>query len=488
MKKQWMIMALVLLTFAALLSPSWAKKVTQDEALKVARNWTTVVVSEQGSWGDSPIAEVVSVQEFERNGRVLGYFCRVRPRGYVIVSLYRPLEPVKAFSETSDLDPSSEQGMADLIKDGMERVLRAVEKQVGNIEKARMQDIEKILEIDYRRSWERLEAGTVASSAVSDSDVGASDYVKGEVLLTSEWSQGVPYNEQCPYMSCEPDQSNGRALVGCLATAMSQVMRYWCWPPYGVGSDYADPYDWRNMPDDVYEGSPQEEIDAVAELCHEVGLAVSMDYGCDLSGAYMSDAEPAFEDNFRYSTDCVFRWRDDYTATDWWEQIRDQVNANRPLVYRVTDHAIVCDGWDIWEATGDRIYHMNYGWDDSHTTWYVLDALHLGDVAEEGMCANTFPNVAMDTSFSGTFVRESFPYRYFTRDSVCGLSASFGPGQLLQFLPNVTLTCTSTTGSIRITGAPSLETRLYTRAVKAEGMRIDDGWVRMDQDGSLILY
>ena len=38
-------------------------------------------------------------------------------------------------------------------------------------------------------------------------------------LLTSRWYQGEPYNRECP------DVSGGRALTGCVATAMAQGMR-----------------------------------------------------------------------------------------------------------------------------------------------------------------------------------------------------------------------------------------------------------------------
>ena len=39
------------------------------------------------------------------------------------------------------------------------------------------------------------------------------------------WDQGDPYNSFCPTL-----QNGNKAAVGCVATAMSQIMRYYQWP------------------------------------------------------------------------------------------------------------------------------------------------------------------------------------------------------------------------------------------------------------------
>lgn len=45
------------------------------------------------------------------------------------------------------------------------------------------------------------------------------------------WDQGDPYNLQCPVMS-----DGGRSVVGCVATAMAQIMGYHQWPEKGTGT------------------------------------------------------------------------------------------------------------------------------------------------------------------------------------------------------------------------------------------------------------
>lgn len=65
-----------------------------------------------------------------------------------------------------------------------------------------------------------------------------------ELDLTSHWHQGSPYNDQCPELTPGADE---HCVVGCVATAMSQVMYYWKWPPVGEGDNsVVYRYRWRN--------------------------------------------------------------------------------------------------------------------------------------------------------------------------------------------------------------------------------------------------
>ncbi len=470
-------------------SPVRAEMATMDEGLTVAKNWITLIIEKKGDWGGSGIAEVKAIQEFKRGERVIGYFCHVKPRGFIVISLRRELAPVKAYSAVNDLDPKSDEGMADIIKGGMERILNAIEQKIGPLESVRPEDLESILEINYRGAWDEL--GVDVETFKEDVASGEMDvnYEEGEVLLTTDWHQGDPFNLQCPAPPSGDDCTAAHCVVGCVATAGAQVMRYWHWPPYGVGSPYNDYYDWPNMPDTVTGSSPTAQINAVAELSHEVGIAVNMDYcggdGCQ-SSAYTGDMEGVYEDHFRYSTACTKRNRVDYSAVDWFNRMKSQFNVNRPVQYRIPGHSIVGDGWQEIGSTPIRQYHMNYGWSGiGYDTWYTLDALYGGDPDEEYMLEYIYPAQALGSSLSGTYTRQSFPYRYVDRDAT-GSSATFEEGQYLQFLPGITVTCTSTTGgSIRFEGSSSNNTWLFTRGDRTRGARIYSGTIKLNRYGSV---
>ena len=65
-----------------------------------------------------------------------------------------------------------------------------------------------------------------------------------------------------------------------------------------------------------------------------------------------------------------------YTHEGWFDLIRSEIDADRPMLYYIHSHAVVCDGYR--DDDGQLEFHMNYGWNNSYTTWYVLDNLYCG--------------------------------------------------------------------------------------------------------------
>ncbi len=66
---------------------------------------------------------------------------------------------------------------------------------------------------------------------------GAAEAKSDTYLLTSTWEQGSGYNNYCPVL-------NGKhVVVGCIATAMAQIIRYYGVPSRGFGhKSYREPY------------------------------------------------------------------------------------------------------------------------------------------------------------------------------------------------------------------------------------------------------
>jgi len=487
---------IILLVFSAiaLLCQSVEAKTSrsnQNQARRVAKNWIKLIVRQQGDWGGAEKAYVDKVEEFKRDDRVLGYFCSVKPSGFIVVSLCKGLAPVKAYSSKNDLDPEVDEGMVDLLKWKMERVLTAVETTVGPIETSTEEDLAAIVDIDYSSDWAELEKDEQAFEMSLSGDVSSMNYEEGEVLLTTDWHQTDPYNRQCPAPPDGNECTADHCTVGCVATAGAQIARYWCWPPYGVGVPYDDTYDWVNMPDSLSPGSTTPQINAVAELCSEVGVAAEMNYcgyeNC-ASGAEVTTMRDAYENQYRYSIDCTIEYRIDYTAVNWFARMKSQFNLNRPIQYQVPGHSLVADGWNEIGSTPIRLYHMNYGWTGtSYDTWYTLDALPLGDPNSILECTikNIVPAQALGSTISGTYVAGSFPYRYFDQDTT-GYSADFAVGQNLQFLPGVSVNCLSTLGNtIRFEGATGDGTRLYSNGDMTRGVRIYNGAIVLHGQGGI---
>jgi hypothetical protein len=92
----------------------------------------------------------------------------------------------------------------------------------------------------------------------------------------------------------------------------------------------------------------------------------------------------------------------------------------------------------------------------------------------------------LNSVISGTYPRDaSFDYRYFNVDAA-GTSATFEAGQNLQFLPDISVTCTSTTGgSIRFEGTSSDNTILFSNGDRTKGARIYGGTIKVNRYGGI---
>jgi hypothetical protein len=487
-----------------------------DEALTVANNWVTLIVHLTGSWGAAPEARVVGIEEFRRGERLLGYYCPVSPRGFVIITLRRELAPVKAYSEDSALEPEMDVGMADLLKIGLERTLDAIEARAGPIATARPEDVARLVESPRYATWDALSLEPMAfrrslAERSPRTAVLLENYQEGEILLSTSWHQ------RDPYRALAPMGDGGQCKVGCNALAAAQILAYWHWPPAGVGASsyiwdgddscdgpvgggelsvtHSDAYDWPRMVNryvadgaggwEDQDGNPltQAHVDAVAELCYEAGVASEMDYGFCSSGTPTHRFEGVYETHYRYSTACTRRNRENYTPNEWFDRIKAQINLNRPILYHIRGHGIVADGWRTFY--GEQEYHFNYGWDDGYTAWYKLDELYQiggGTPDNEYMLENIVPEPASGSSLAGVLAPPAYPFRYFDQDAA-GDSATFQAGQGLQFLTGITVRCNiGADDAIRFHGPNTL---LFTRGDQSRGIRVYNGTIRLNRGGSL---
>ena len=214
---------------------------------------------------------------------------------------------------------------------------------------------------------------------------------KASFLVETRWNQSEPYNWFCPPAS---GGSGGRAYAGCVATAMSQVMKYWNHPLKGSGShsyfyegetlsaNFGETtYDWDNMPLTITNSSPQVQIDAIAYFMYHCGIAVDMMYSGSGSGAYSEDVPDAVLMYFGYSNKARLRKRDNYSLEEWQAMLKDTFDQGWPVYYSGNSssagHAFVCDGYD-----DNDLFHFNWGWGGSSNGWFVVDEIDYNSGAD----------------------------------------------------------------------------------------------------------
>ena len=260
-------------------------------------------------------------------------------------------------------------------------------------------------------------------------------------LCKTQWDQGEPFNRLCPYDSVY----YSRTVVGCVATAMAQIMKYWEHPFCGTGShsyihepwsggvsygllsaDFEHTtYMWEMMPLKIVISTSDAKAHALSVLSYHCGVAVDMIYGTSAvggSGAYSSCgdwttacAEQAFSRYFKYDGTSIHYlernrdvWRDSVRIVDgvpetvyyildstlisdsvWLSMIDEELANGRPIYYDGSDnsggHAFILDGSNL-----DTCYHFNWGWSGYGDGFYAMNNLAPGSGGAGGNATYTF--------------------------------------------------------------------------------------------------
>lgn len=207
-------------------------------------------------------------------------------------------------------------------------------------------------------------------------------------LLKTTWSQDAPYNTLLGYN-----------YTGCVATTISQVLKYHEWPVQGMGNvSYVNTsdnrtlsenlnlsqYDWANMlPSyDAPVQATQAQRNAVAKLMKDVGLASGMQYHPGFAVATNQGAFDAFVKHFDYQATCVYQSTEGPSV--FADLLRQELVDGFPFYfYGATKdykgaHAWVVDGFD-----DKGFFHMNFGWNGQSNGYYSLSALNLSQSGKE---------------------------------------------------------------------------------------------------------
>lgn len=221
-------------------------------------------------------------------------------------------------------------------------------------------------------------------------------------MLTTTWGQGDTKLNVAPHYNIYTPQVNGQqCLVGCTATAMAQVMKYYEYPAIGRGShsyefdrigtvsaDFDVRYRWDLMQDHygftVIDGDTincdftDEANQAVSTLMYHCGVGCDMQYGVTASSAWELDGAYALTEYFGYDRGIHGEHREFYNDREWDNMIYAELVAGRPFIYvayteKGFGHTFVADGYL------NGLYHINWGWNGLANGYYTIltsEALH----------------------------------------------------------------------------------------------------------------
>ena len=240
----FVLLALVLLWPAEV----WAKAINAGQAGKAVRGWLEVSAKPLGTALGKQIARVDTFADDA--GEPAYYIVYLEPSGFVVVPADDLVEPIIAFVARGSYDPSDDNPLGALVRgDVPARVASARWLRSGT--QALNSKSQKALQKAgaAQGKWAEMQAyadgvGALGVSSISD--------VRVAPLTQSTWGQRNvggytdPTSISCYNYYTGPygPGDNRNYPCGCVATAMSQLIRYHEYPSSGPSGSYV----WSNMP------------------------------------------------------------------------------------------------------------------------------------------------------------------------------------------------------------------------------------------------
>jgi hypothetical protein len=323
------------------------------------------------------------------SNQVVANVIELDTQGFVVVTNDTDLPPIVAFSFNQDWidDTSSQNVLYHLLVNDLAWRRKALLQLPANCIK------------EANREWEiylsETPDNTVINSFIQWPAIG-STRTGGWVETT--WHQDSPYNSFCPI---DPEV-NIRCVVGCVATAMSQIVNYHKY----LGDLQFDPKDRYTIESRIHidqdstlldfpsfrqlniyidslklkyqNGCTLSDVD-IAALSFACGISMQMAYSYDGSGA-AGDISYALIDKLGY-----FGAEYRSSGSGFYFELKDNMMNGYPacmIVLRSKDfagHALVVDGYNT-----DGFFHVNYGYGPSVPSpildiWYLIPLnLELG--------------------------------------------------------------------------------------------------------------
>lgn len=267
--------------------------------------------------------------------------------GFVIIAGDDAVTPVLGYTSTGSFD-------AENLPDGLKDLLKSYERQIA----------------------------ALGDNYVANQTATRAAFTGEKLLKTAEWNQMAPFNKYTP----------NNYVTGCVATAGAIVMKHHGYPAKGTGShsytwngktwtaNFEHDYDWASMPV-KYDGTNDAAFDGVARLMADLGVAVEMQYNKDGSGAYIGNLVTALQKYYGYSKLSHLMAIEDVGAEAWNGRLREEIDANRPVLYAASDpagggHAFVIDGYK------DESFSVNWGWGGYCDGFYKIGALNPESVGK----------------------------------------------------------------------------------------------------------
>ena len=349
-----------LLFLFLLCQKSFSKKVELKYARQVAYNFYNNIKNDNQKFVSINQHKISESFIYQYEQDTVNYIFNFSDTGFVIVSANDIVQPILGYSTESLYEPTNQPP-------AFTEWLNYYGNQISYAINNNIQQTQSVAE-----QW----------TNIFNNDFTLGDKTKGSSvapLTHSKWDQTQFYNDRCPADAQGP---GGHTLVGCVATAMGQIMNYYKYPPRGNSSfTYRTTYgkltanfgqtlyNFNNMPDQLTSANPD-----VAMLLLDCGISVQMIYGTDGSSTSQTYAQYAFINYFKYSSAAKNITKSNMSDAAWTDSIKKNLDLKRPVMYGgfpqnpdSAGHSFICDGYNT-----NNYFHFNFGWSGLYNGYFLL--------------------------------------------------------------------------------------------------------------------
>jgi len=367
---------LSIIYFLSLCLAASAYSVSEKEALAAAEKYFGL------SRGSDKISLVMS--GVQQGTRALAdapefYVFNRKDGGYVIISGENSIRPVLGYSDTGSFPNYSQ--LPENIRWWMDCLAASVS---GNRKENIVPD-EVIL-----KQWDDIGKTKTRGSYST------------VCLNTVQWTQNDPFNVLMPEIN------GNRCVSGCVPTAIAEIMCYYGWPEkasgrvesydvrYNIGGtivtrtyggyDLGTEYNWTAMQSAVNEEEAGKLTDSekqnMSQLIKDVGMCIQAIYSPSETSAVTEYFYQRICSPFGYNLNAVTEKRRYYSATEWENILKSEIDEGRPILYdggKLTDelnqsgHCFVVDGYDT-----DNNFHINFGWGEWANGYFWIGESYYG--------------------------------------------------------------------------------------------------------------
>ena len=396
MKSTRSLLPAALAALFALALPAPARVLSQEEIETAAANFLAF---------DSLARELLpgrTVAGVRPRGSV--WIADLEPSGYVVIAGSDCAEPIAAFGPNTMVEPDPEDPFRTILELASS-FAEAAEAQgpfpapaAGEGEGNDAVPPEQA-QADAARRASRWDLFLHGPAPTAGEELPAADpsNIIVQPFLTMHWNQWQPYNDYCPRVAKATESGwdvyRNRSPVGCVPTALAQIMGYYKWPArfdrdFGYTNscssgpfrsvayrfDGSVPFEWDDLTD-TYTYSSWGDMSSSVKESVRYPIARLMNFNDVMTrvsfGGVGSGGGSGANVYTGASNNPWYTGLSGVSKANWPNTIKTATQAGEPVPVGVPGHQIVAHGY-AEDSAGAKYCYVNYGWGGQNDGWFDL--------------------------------------------------------------------------------------------------------------------